>query len=69
MFGGIGLFQKWRYVISLCWVVVYSLNLESREDKKRPNLDCEKYRHVKKQTTTTVNYYDITDLFVDTTIG
>ncbi|MFA0422362.1 TfoX/Sxy family protein, partial [Vibrio sp. 10N.222.54.A1] len=26
-------------------------------------LDCEKYRHVKKQTTATVNYYDITDLF------
>ncbi len=27
-------------------------------------LGCEKYRHVKKQTTATVNYYDITELYV-----
>ncbi|KOE82668.1 DNA transformation protein [Vibrio alginolyticus] len=63
MFGGVGLFQN---------EAMYSLISEERIfirggghlDSMLTRLGCEKYKHVKKQTTATVNYYDITDLFV-----
>ncbi|CAV19013.1 MULTISPECIES: TfoX/Sxy family DNA transformation protein [Vibrio] len=62
MFGGIGLFQNDAMfaLLSEDCVFIRGGNLL---DKKLTGLDCEKYRHVKKQTTATVNYYDITDLF------
>ncbi|WP_394251364.1 TfoX/Sxy family DNA transformation protein [Vibrio profundi] len=64
MFGGIGLFQN-----DAMFALVSEEHLFIRGgntlDKKLTGLDCEKYRHVKKQTTATVNYYDITQLFKD----
>lgn len=63
MFGGIGLFQN---------EAMYSLLKENkifvrgggRLDSLLINLRCEKYKHIKKQSTTTVNYYDVTQLFI-----
>ncbi len=62
MFGGTGLFKDGA---------MYALISNDRVfirggcalDKTLQNLNCEKFRHVKKQSTATVNYYDITALF------
>ena len=62
MFGGIGLFHQ---------EAMYALLTDGRIfirgsdvlDSELSVLGCEKYKHVKKQTTATVNYYDITSLF------
>ncbi|WP_139684884.1 TfoX/Sxy family DNA transformation protein [Vibrio tasmaniensis] len=62
MFGGIGLFQNDAMFALLSEDCVF-IRGGKLLDKKLTGLDCEKYRHVKKQTTATVNYYDITDLF------
>lgn len=62
MFGGIGLFQNDAMFALLSEGCLFIRGGKSL-DKKLTDLDCEKYRHVKKQTTATVNYYDITDLF------
>ncbi len=62
MFGGIGLFQNDAMFALLSEGCLFIRGGKSL-DKKLADLDCEKYRHVKKQTTATVNYYDITDLF------
>ncbi|NOH98532.1 TfoX/Sxy family DNA transformation protein [Vibrio sp. 99-70-13A1] len=62
MFGGIGLFQNeamFALVSDGCLYIRGGNTL----DKKLTDLNCGKYRHVKKQTTATVNYYDITQLF------
>ena len=63
MFGGIGLFQNDAMFALLSEGYLFIRGGKSL-DKKLVDLDCEKYRHVKKQTTATVNYYDITDLFI-----
>ncbi len=62
MFGGIGLFQNDAMFALLSEDCVF-IRGGKLLDKKLTGLDCEKYRHVKKQTTATVNYYDITDIF------
>lgn len=62
MFGGTGLFKD---------NAMYALISNDRVfirggcslDETLKNLNCEKFRHVKKQSTATVNYYDITRLF------
>lgn len=63
MFGGIGLFQNDAMFALLSEGCLFIRGGKSL-DKKLADLDCEKYRHVKKQTTATVNYYDVTDLFI-----
>lgn len=62
MFGGIGLFmdEAMYALISNDSIFIRGGNAL---DEKLKVLGCEKYRHVKKQTTATVNYYDITHLF------
>ena len=62
MFGGIGLFKNDAMFALLSEGCLFIRGGKSL-DKKLTDLDCEKYRHVKKQTIATVNYYDITDLF------
>ncbi|MFH4857573.1 TfoX/Sxy family DNA transformation protein [Vibrio diabolicus] len=62
MFGGIGLFTDdamFALVSNDCCYLRGGNGL----DEVFTQLDCEKYKHVKKQTTATVNYYDVTDLF------
>ncbi|MGF1755061.1 TfoX/Sxy family DNA transformation protein [Vibrio makurazakiensis] len=62
MFGGIGLFQN-EAMFALVSEEHLFIRGGSTLDKKLTLLNCEKYKHVKKQTTATVNYYDITELF------
>ncbi|WP_299694082.1 TfoX/Sxy family DNA transformation protein [uncultured Vibrio sp.] len=62
MFGGIGLFQD-NAMFALLSDDSLFIRGGNSLDKTLTDLDCEKYRHVKKQTIATVNYYDITDLF------
>ncbi|MCG9619884.1 TfoX/Sxy family DNA transformation protein [Vibrio diabolicus] len=62
MFGGIGLFTDdamFALVSNDCCYLRGGNGL----DEVFAQLNCEKYKHVKKQTTATVNYYDVTDLF------
>lgn len=62
MFGGIGLFSNdamFALVSNDCCYLRGGIGL----DDEFTQLNCEKYKHVKKQTTATVNYYDVTDLF------
>ncbi|MDN3679870.1 TfoX/Sxy family DNA transformation protein [Vibrio tapetis subsp. quintayensis] len=62
MFGGIGLFKDGAMFALITNEIIFVRgggNLDSRLTE----LKCEKYKHVKKQTTATVNYYDITELF------
>ncbi|HHX8485173.1 TPA: TfoX/Sxy family DNA transformation protein [Vibrio diabolicus] len=62
MFGGIGLFTDdamFALVSNDCCYLRGGNGL----DEVFTQLNCEKYKHVKKQTTATVNYYDVTDLF------
>ncbi|ENQ5772484.1 TfoX/Sxy family DNA transformation protein [Vibrio fluvialis] len=62
MFGGIGLFQQDAMYALLTEDCIFIRGGEDL-DEVLTNLGCDKYRHVKKQTTATVNYYDITQLF------
>ncbi|GAB7230205.1 MULTISPECIES: TfoX/Sxy family DNA transformation protein [Vibrio] len=62
MFGGIGLFSDdamFALVSNDCCYLRGGKEL----DQIFVDLECEKYKHVKKQTTATVNYYDVTELF------
>ncbi len=62
MFGGIGLFSNdamFALVSNDCCYLRGGNGL----DEEFTQLNCEKYKHVKKQTTATVNYYDVTELF------
>jgi len=68
MFGGIGLFQNEAMFALVSEGCLY-IRGGNTLDKKLTDLNCEKYRHVKKQTTATVNYYDITQLFSDDHLG
>ncbi|MEH0092730.1 TfoX/Sxy family DNA transformation protein [Vibrio metschnikovii] len=62
MFGGIGLFQQEAMYALLTEGAIFLRGSEEL-DELLIQLGCEKFRHVKKQTTATVNYYDITRLF------
>ncbi|MEZ8100053.1 TfoX/Sxy family DNA transformation protein [Vibrio bivalvicida] len=62
MFGGTGLFRDEAMFALISADKIFIRGGESL-DKVLNQLGCEKYRHVKKQTTATVNYYDITQLF------
>ncbi|MGL4225932.1 MAG: TfoX/Sxy family DNA transformation protein [Vibrio sp.] len=62
MFGGIGLFQHDAMYVLVSEEHIFIRGCEEL-DPELIDLGCEKYRHVKKQTTATVNYYDITDLY------
>ncbi|PJC87766.1 DNA transformation protein [Vibrio sp. HA2012] len=62
MFGGLGLFQEQAMYALLADDIVFIRGGGSLDDRLK-KLGCEKYRHVKKQTTATVNYYDITHLY------
>ncbi|WP_165310981.1 TfoX/Sxy family DNA transformation protein [Vibrio ziniensis] len=62
MFGGIGLFQEDAMYALLTNDCIYIRGGEELDDQLT-SLGCEKFRHVKKQTVATVNYYEITDLF------
>ncbi len=62
MFGGLGLFQEQAMYALLADDIVFIRGGGHLDDSLK-KLGCEKYRHVKKQTTATVNYYDITHLY------
>ncbi|GLQ75501.1 DNA transformation protein [Vibrio sp. vnigr-6D03] len=62
MFGGIGLFNEGAMYALITNETIF-IRGGGNLDKKLVELGCEKYKHVKKQTTAIVNYYDITDLF------
>lgn len=62
MFGGVGLFQQEAMYVLLTEGAIFLRGSEEL-DELLIQLGCEKFRHVKKQTTATVNYYDITQLF------
>ncbi|RJX64834.1 DNA transformation protein [Vibrio sinensis] len=64
MFGGTGLFQEEAMFALLSSDKIF-IRGGDELDEELSALGCEKYRHVKKQTTATVNYYDITDIFVN----
>ncbi len=64
MFGGIGLFREDAMYALLTNDRIYIRGGKELDDRLTA-LGCEKYRHVKKQTVATVNYYDITALFAD----
>lgn len=63
MFGGTGLFKEEAMFALISNEHVFIRGGE-KLDSELSQLGCEKYRHVKKQTTATVNYYDVTTLFV-----
>ena len=62
MFGGIGLFKEEAMYALLIDEAVF-IRGGDKLDNELKALGCKKYRHVKRQTTATVNYYDITELF------
>ncbi len=62
MFGGTGLFKDDAMFALINSEHVFIRGGDSLDDELCA-LGCEKYRHVKKQTTATVNYYDISQLF------
>ena len=62
MFGGIGLFSR-EAMFALVSNDSCYLRGGKELDDEFTHLNCEKYKHVKKQTTATVNYYDVTELF------
>ncbi|MDR9831493.1 TfoX/Sxy family DNA transformation protein [Vibrio sp. FNV 38] len=62
MFGGIGVFKQDAMFCQLIEGAFY-LRGGGDLDTRLVALNCEKYRHVKKQTIATVNYYDVTALF------
>ncbi len=63
MFGGTGLFRD-NAMFSLMSSEKIFIRGGGALDDLLLGLGCEKYRHVKRLTVTTVNYYDITELFV-----
>lgn len=62
MFGGIGWFQSDAMFALIAHDRIF-IRGGGKLDAILHQLGCEKYRHVKKQTTATVNYYDVTALF------
>ncbi|WP_264877188.1 TfoX/Sxy family DNA transformation protein [Vibrio agarivorans] len=62
MFGGVGMFKQEAMFCQFISGKFY-LRGGGELDDRLTALHCEKYRHVKKQTTATVNYYDVTELY------
>ncbi|MCW8334010.1 TfoX/Sxy family DNA transformation protein [Vibrio sp. SCSIO 43135] len=62
MFGGVGLFKSEAMFALISGEKIFIRGGDNL-DTMLNDLGCEKYRHVKKQTTATVNYYDITEIF------
>ena len=63
MFGGLGLFKQDAMFALISSGQVFIRGGEQL-DRQLMQLGCTKYRHVKKQTTATLNYYDVTRLFL-----
>lgn len=63
MFGGIGFFQS-EAMFSLIVGGRIFVRGGGHLDRLFKSLKCEKYQHVKKQSIATVNYYDVTALFM-----
>ncbi|RSD32125.1 TfoX/Sxy family DNA transformation protein [Vibrio pectenicida] len=63
MFGGLGLFKHDAMFALISSGQVFIRGGEEL-DRQLTQLGCTKYRHIKKHTTATVNYYDVTRLFV-----
>lgn len=63
MFGGIGVFKQGAM---FCQVISgrFYLRGGGKLDARLNSLSCVKYRQVKRQCTATVNYYDVTTLFL-----
>lgn len=64
MFGGIGLFQDDAMYALVIGNIVFVRGGGELDDLLAAK-GCAKYRHVKKQTTATVNYYDVTKQFLN----
>lgn len=64
MFGGTGLFQE-EAMFALISADKIFIRGGDELDPQLIELGCQKYRHVKKQTTATVNYYEVTELFTE----
>ncbi len=64
MFGGTGLFKDEAMFALISGDKVFWRG-GGELDHSYGKLGCEKYRHVKKQSTATVNYYDVTTLFLN----
>ncbi|MDN3610316.1 TfoX/Sxy family DNA transformation protein [Vibrio ostreicida] len=62
MFGGVGVF-KYGAMFALISANKVFIRGGRHLDAQLTSLGCVKYRHVKKQTIATVNYYDISELF------
>ena len=63
MFGGLGLFKHDAMFALISSGQVFIRGGEEL-DRQLTQLGCTKYRYIKKHTTATVNYYDVTRLFV-----
>ncbi len=63
MFGGTGLFADEAMYALIIDGIIY-LRGGSGLDERLSGLDCCKFRHVKKQSVVTVNYYDISTLYI-----
>ena len=61
MFGGTGIFQN-----NVMYALIYEQSIYLRShpliEPKLAQLSCEKFKHIKKSTVATVNYYDITEV-------
>ncbi|WED23002.1 TfoX/Sxy family DNA transformation protein [Vibrio sp. JC009] len=64
MFGGMGLFLNDAMYALVIGDEVYIRGGDELDDKFIAK-GCDKYRHVKRQTTATVNYYNVTDLYLN----
>lgn len=62
MFGGTGVFQQDAMFALLTQNSIF-IRGNKRLNYQLTQLGCERFRHIKKQTTAVVNYYDITTLF------
>lgn len=64
MFGGIGLFSEDAMYALLSNDTIF-IRGGGELDKTLEEKGCKRYQHVKKQTVATVNYFDVTKLYVD----
>lgn len=62
MFGGLGLFSNNAMFALVTDGCIYIRGGGSL-DEKFESLSCKRYRHKKKQTTATVNYFDVSELY------
>ncbi|WP_194089280.1 TfoX/Sxy family DNA transformation protein [Vibrio hibernica] len=64
MFGGIGLFSDDAMYALISGNVIF-IRGGGDLDAFLKNKGCKRYKHVKKQTVATVNYFDVTELFTE----